>query len=99
MDWTRPTGLHLRLSRFCFVPPWVSSDRFQGAEGTLPAGAIPIRLKGHLEHIADVVGVDEVQSLALLLGDLLDVALVAIRHDHLLDPRPLSGERLLLQAS
>src|SRR4051795_8067028 len=72
---------------------------FPGCRGRLPSCAIPIRLQGDLQHIADVVGVDEVQSLPLLLGDLLDIPLVPIGHDHLLDPGALRGERLLLQST
>src|SRR4029453_8915283 len=63
------------------------------------AGRPPIPLQSNTEHVSDVVGVDEVETLALLLGDLLHVALVAVGDDHLLDARSLGGERLLLQAA
>src|SRR5262245_64727036 len=56
-----------------------------------------VRLQGHREDVADVVRVEELETLTLLLGDLLDVPLVAVGDDDLLDPGPLRRERLLLQ--
>src|SRR5215204_932205 len=56
------------------------------------AGRPPIPLQSDTEHVSDVVGVDELETLALLLGDLLHVALVAVGDDHLLDARSLGGE-------
>ena len=41
--------------------------------------------------------VDELELAALVLGDLVDLALVAVGHDHALDPRALRRERLLLE--
>src|SRR6266513_6123626 len=66
---------------------------FPGCRGRLPrrglsvpraAGPLPVRLQGGAEHVADVVGVYELEALALLLGDLLYIALVTVGHDHLL---------------
>src|SRR4029077_562418 len=95
--WTRRTLRRLRPSRFCFVPPWVSSARFPGCSCRLPArsfssrlrrrpGPLPVGLERGFPRLSDVIGVDELEAPPLLLGDLLDVALVAVRHDHLLDP-------------
>src|SRR5262245_30856026 len=72
---------------------------FPGCRCRLPArrlsgrfGSLPIRLQRDRQDVSDVVGVDEVEAAALLLGDLLDVALVPIGNDHLLDPGPLRGQ-------
>src|SRR5215212_151973 len=98
MGWTRRTWRHLRLSRFCFVPPMGLLRSFPGCRGRLPRNAlrVPARvrparagsvaLERDVEHIADVIREDEVEALPLLLRDLLHVTLVAVRDDHLLDP-------------
>src|SRR5688572_16606821 len=57
------------------------------------------RVQGMLEHVAQLVDVQVLELFALVLGDLLHVALVSLRQDHPLDPRPLRGEGLLLHTS
>src|SRR5882757_10972926 len=87
------------------MPPCGLLDRFAGCPMRIPSPAKSVRRRAFLrrlecnfEHVADLLGVDELELAELLLGDLLDVALVALGDDHALDPGPLGGERLLLQA-
>src|SRR5689334_5579769 len=71
---------------------------FPSRPRSAPVPAPSIGLERGLQDVSDVVRVDEVEPLALLIRDLFDVALVSVRHDHLLDPGPLGRERLLLEA-
>ena len=53
--------------------------------------------RASLEHLLDAVHEDEVEVLAQVLRNVLDVLLVQLRRDHALDAGGLGGERLLLQ--
>src|SRR3954469_14161042 len=68
------------------------------APSALSLGARPTSQR-RLERLLDSVDVHELESLALVRGNLGDVALVALRNDDPLDPGPLGGQRLLLQAA
>ena len=58
-----------------------------------PAGAIERRI----EHLLDLSRPDELEVVAQVLGDVLEIRLIAARCDHARDPGPLGGQRLLLQ--
>src|SRR5215203_3517362 len=83
-----PMGL---LSSFPGCRCRLPSYRLPVTARAAPRGRLSIRLQRRLQDVPDVVGVDELEPLALLLGDLLDVTLVAVRDNHLLDAGPLRG--------
>src|SRR5918994_3176328 len=55
-------------------------------------------VQGALDDVVQLCDVVVGEALALVLGDLADVALVSLRDDDPLDPRPLRGEGLLLHS-
>src|SRR5260370_42303554 len=57
------------------------------------------RLEGVLEHILDSACEVERHFVAHALGDVIDVLLVALGEDDLLQPHPVSGQHLLLDAT
>src|SRR5688572_13650884 len=72
-----------------------SAEHIPGDVGRRPA----ICLQRASQGVVDRLAVDELETLALVLGDLVHVGLVAGRNEHALDARPLRRERLLLQAA
>ena len=56
-------------------------------------------LQRDFEHLSDLRDELEVEVLAQVLGDLVDVLLVASGRDHHPDPTALGGQRLLLEAA
>src|SRR4051795_1456247 len=63
--------------------------------GRLAVGRL--RLQRLVERLVEIAHEDELDLLAQMLGDVVDVRLVESRCDHALDPSLLSRERLLLQ--
>src|SRR5919202_3989489 len=57
------------------------------------------RAQRGLEHLAHVVDPGEVEVLAQVLRDVLQIGLVAGRRDDARDPGALGGQRLLLEAA
>src|SRR5947208_4384466 len=82
----------------CHRQPLLFRSTFHGAY-TRYSSFIDAWLKRRIQRFFDAVDVDELEPTALGLGDLGDVALVALRHDHALDPGPLGCQGLLLQTS
>src|SRR6476619_1205372 len=95
-----PTALRARVAFVLFAIGYYLS-KFRLARALLSlypeAGRLPVDRSR--ERIVHVVHVDELEPRALVLGDLEDLALVAVGHDDALDPGPQGGQRLLLQAA
>ena len=70
-----------------------------GLVSALPLGRLLPRLQRLGQRLVEVVDEHEVDLLAQVLGDVVDVGLVQLRRDDALDPGPLSRQRLLLQAA
>src|SRR4029453_8806649 len=72
-----------------------TSPNWFGSRGSLYLATV----HGVVKDLAELGYVLVLQVLALVLGDLLDLALVALRDDHALDPLALRRARLLLDAA
>src|SRR6266536_2702265 len=98
MDWSRPTAqptVPVAL-RWCSLPSQTLLVASLGLRSIYPQFGY---LQRGLQRLLDPVDEHELEPLALVLGDLGDLAVVAVRDDHPLDPGALGGERLLLQAA
>src|SRR3954464_5875744 len=80
---------------FAAIPPSLAV-KFRALGRAYP-GSAPIE-RG-VEDLGDIADPHELHPVAQVLGEVLEVGLVAPRRQHALDARPLRSQRLLLQAA
>src|ERR1700722_1945743 len=84
---SKGTGWHLRAGRD--IPGTSSGDLSDRG----------YRLQGHIEYFVNAHYRVEAHLLSNLLGDVVEIATVSLRQDHVREPRRMGGKHLLLESA